>query len=129
MYMDNTAPPPKAGPQKEQEPIVAPASPGYLERVERQPEIPPEVARVGVAPVSPPTITSEDREAGLEEAKEEIPVTTTPQGLIKLPLTEDEAKKTLTIHKNIADAIVWLANFVLRQFKIVKMRRGGKYVG
>lgn len=122
--MDDTAQnqnAPVGTPKKEQEPV----GPSYIEKVERQPEVPPEVAQVGVTPVTGPTLTDEDRKVGIEEAKEEVPVATKPEGIVSLPLTEQEAKKTLRVNKNITDAIVWLANFVLRQFKILKMK--GKY--
>lgn len=113
---------PLAGaPQKEQESV---GTPTYLERVERQPEIPPEVAQVGVQPVSGPVLTKKDKKVGLEEAKEEIPPSTQPEGLVSPLLTEQEARNMLRIHKNIAEAIVWLANFILRQFKIFRLRRG-----
>ncbi|MBI2622018.1 hypothetical protein HYW66_00050, partial [Candidatus Microgenomates bacterium] len=114
--MDDTAQQPVSGPQKEQEPI---AGRSYIEQVERAPEIPPEVAQVGVAPISQTApLTKEDREAGIIEAGEAVPTKTEPEGLVNLPLTEQEARSALRIHKNIKEAIVWLANFVLRQFRI-----------
>lgn len=124
--MNDTAPPPVVGPQKEkeQEPV---SRQDYLEQVERTPEIPPEVAKVGVAPVTGPTLKEEDRKVGLEPVKEEVPVTTTPQGLVKLPLTEAEARSVLRLHKKITEAIVWLANFVLRQFKVFRLRQKETY--
>lgn len=130
--MDKTAqdqqgqPTPVSPPQKEQESIT-PTQGGYLERVERQPEIPPEVAKIGVQPVSGPTLTAEDKKVGITEAKEEVPVSTEPEGLVQLPLTEREARNVLKIHKNIAEAIVWLANFILRQFKIIKLKKGEEH--
>lgn len=113
---------PVSPPQKEQE-LVTPIGGEYLERVERQPEIPPEVAKVGVQPISGPALTDEDKKVGIAEAKEEVPVSIEPEGLVQLPLTEPQARSVLKIHKNIAEAIVWLANFVLRQFKIFKMKK------
>lgn len=117
--MNDTAP--VSGPQKEQAPI-GPIS--YVEKVEKQPEIPPEVGQVGVQPVSQQVVLKkEDLEAGLAPAKEEVPIT---ESLSNLPLTEQEAKTTLGKHKNIRDAIVWLATFVIRQFKIHKLKSGGQ---
>lgn len=122
-YMDDAAQgqqTPVNIPQKEQQPI---GGTSYIEKVERQPEIPPEVAKIGVQPVSGPTLTAEDKKIGIMEAKEEVPVSTEPEGLVQLSLTEQEARSALKIHKNIAGAIVWLANFVLRQFKIIKLKK------
>lgn len=120
--MDDTGQHAVGRPQKEQEPI---ASTSFIEQVERQPEIPPEVVTVGVTPVLQQTpLTKEDREAGISEAGENVPVTTEPEGLVNLPLTEQEARSALRIHKKIGDAIIWLANFVLRQFKIVRLKEG-----
>lgn len=127
--MDNSAQDqqtPVSVPQKEQQPI---GGTNYIEKVERQPEIPPEVAKIGVQPVSGPTLSAEDKKVGITQAKEEVPVSTKPEGLVQLPLTEQEAQSALKIHKNIAEAIVWLANFVLRQFKIIKLKKGEEHGG
>lgn len=121
--MDDTAQNPVGAPKKEQEPV--PVAGSYIEKTERKPEIPPEVAKVGVVPVLGPTLKKEDKEAGLTPAKAEVPVGTQPEGLVTLPLTEEEAKKSS--RGSVADAVVWLANFILRQFKILKMK--GKYAG
>lgn len=113
MLMDDTARAPVGAPQKEQEPVAT----SYIEKVEKQPEIPPEVARVGVKPVSDQVVfKKEDKDAGLAPAKAEVPVASEPDGLVTLPLTEEEAKKSS--RGSVADAIVWLAQFVLRQFKL-----------
>ncbi|MBI1919044.1 hypothetical protein HYS29_00440 [Candidatus Microgenomates bacterium] len=115
--MDDTA---QGNVRKEQEPV---SGPSYIEKVEHQPEIPPEVAQVGVAPISQTTpLTKEDKEAGIVEAGEAVPTKTEPEGLVNLPLTEQEARSALKIHKNIKEAIVWLANFVLRQFRIFQLK-------
>lgn len=115
---------PIATPKKEQEPRQGGAG-SYIEKVERKPELPPEVIKVGIAPVSGPTLKKEDKEIGLVETGENISVRTQPEGLVTLPLTEEEAKKSS--RGSVSDAIVWLANFVLRQFKILKTK--GKYAG
>lgn len=113
--MDDAARAPVGTPQKEQEPV------GYIEKVEKQPEIPPEVAQVGVKSVSDQVVfKKEDKEAGLEPAKAEVPAATEPDGFVTLPLTEEEAKKSS--RGSVAEAIVWLAQFVLRQFKLRRVK-------
>lgn len=115
--MNDTGQSPVGIPQKEQEPRLI----SYVEKVEKQPEIPPEVGQVGVQPVSQQVVLKrEDLEAGLAPAKEEVAAT-------EVILTEEEAKKALRKNKNVKDAILWLATFVLRQFKITKFK-GGKII-
>lgn len=96
-------------------PLIAPS--------ETEPEIVKELADIGVEKVShTPTITEDHKNAGLELAKESVPVTTAPSGMIQLPITEEEAVKTVKFHKKISDSIVWLAMIILRQIKIAHQR-------
>src|SRR5687767_10707705 len=75
---------------------------GYIERVEKQVEIPQDVAHV-IQPVSPPStpspITDPSGQVVMEPAKLEQPE-------IDLPLTEAEVREGL--HHKVIDSFRWL---------------------
>lgn len=80
-----------------------------------------EVKEAGVETVTDvPKLTQEHIKAGINVSSQIAPVITFHTGLVKPPLTEEEAKKILKLHKKIGNSVVWLATEVLRQFKIVK---------
>ncbi|MCL5970181.1 MAG: hypothetical protein M1450_01610 [Patescibacteria group bacterium] len=80
-----------------------------------------EVKEAGVETVTDvPKLTHEHIEAGINVSPQIAPVVTSPTGLVKPPLTEEEAKKILKFHKKISNSIVWMAAEVLRQLKIIK---------
>ncbi len=86
---------------------------------DQKPTLHPEVAEAGVE-VTPlqhtPKIHPDAAKAGLSLAKEATPVITTPTGIIKLPMTEEEAKKAKKAY-GIKDSMRWRVELVLEQFK------------
>lgn len=82
----------------------------------REVEIPPEVKDVGVQPIQDEIEIPQGVPSGVTHAGPGTPVATQPTGAVKLPLTDEEIGKAL--HHKIADSILWLANWCLRQIKI-----------
>lgn len=110
--------------QKEQAPPVGMQETPYIQPSEAEPVLSKEVSEAGVEPVSEmPKLTIEDKRAGLEPAKEAVPVQTEPTGVIQLPMTAQQARSILKVHKKVTDSFRWLALLILRQIKIA--RRGG----
>lgn len=87
---------------------------------EQAPELHPEVEAAGVE-VSPnhevPQLTLADKKAGLDYAKEATPVVVQPTGMVQLPMTEEQAKQTINVHKKFSDAMLWFAMTILKQYK------------
>ncbi|MBI4100764.1 hypothetical protein HY439_03445 [Candidatus Microgenomates bacterium] len=93
----------------------------YLKRTEERPEITSELQEAGVEHLHEEVeLSPQDKEAGMIEAAEAVPVTTEPTGLVSLPLTEDQIKKAL--HHKIIDSVTWLATWCFRQIKIFHHR-------
>lgn len=110
---------PISPPQKEQEAPVG----DYLKASEVHPEISKEIQEAGVETVSEaPQITVEHKKAGLEPAKESVPVQPQPQGLVNLPMTQIQAQNVLKFHKKVTDSIAWLAMLILRQLKLKEFK-------
>ncbi|MBI1982525.1 MAG: hypothetical protein HYU49_01805 [Candidatus Levybacteria bacterium] len=110
---------PVSAPQKEQQPPASSVS-EFVKPSEAEPAIHPELAEVGVEKVSEvPELTLEDKKAGLAPAKESVPVLTQPSGLIQLPMTEEEARRTIKT-TNVSDSRHWLAVLVEKMFQILK---------
>lgn len=61
---------------------------------EVEPKINPEVAEAGVEKVSHlPQLTPDDHKIGVKLAKESTPVSAQPSGMVRLPMTAEEAKR------------------------------------
>lgn len=112
-------PEPVSLPHKEFVPRTQVSEASSLEQSMVEPEIAPEVAEAGVE-VTPvqhtPKIHPDAAKAGLSPAKEATPVITTPTGIIKLPMTEEEAKEVRKVY-GIKDSMRWRAELVLEQLK------------
>lgn len=93
-----------------------------VEEVGTLPELAPELREVGVEQVSEtvniPQPVSEA--TGLTHAGPTTPVGVQPQFKVKVPLTDDQIKKGL--HQKVADSILWLAYWCLRQIKMAQAK-------
>ena len=106
-----------AGPQKE----LGPAILAYVERTDEKPEIPAQLKELGVESVSDEVeIPYEAKKAGLAPSKQAVPAQTMPDGTVFIPLTSSESFSILKMHKDITEAIVWLATWCIRQLKMRK---------
>ncbi|MCL5434808.1 MAG: hypothetical protein M1405_00255 [Patescibacteria group bacterium] len=107
---------PVSTPQKEVE--AAPVS-DYIVPSEVTPRIEKEVSEAGVKEVGKaPQLTEEHFKTGIKHAPESTPVPKEPTGAVKLPMTKSQAEQQAK--GNPDDAATWLANFILRLLK--KMR-------
>jgi len=78
-----------------------------------------EVAEAGVRETSQtPHLTKEHFNVGIKHSAESTPVQREPSGTVKLPMTQIQAQQEAK--GSTIDATTWLANFILRLFK--KMR-------
>jgi len=109
---------PVSTPQKEAEAV--PTS-NYITASEATPKIEKEVADAGVKEVGQaPQLTEEHFKTGIKHAAETTPVATEPTGAVKLPMSQAQALQQ--VKGNTDDAATWLATFILRFLK--KMRIG-----
>ena len=97
-------PAPVSLPQKEQAPVISDASKDQAAELikpsEEEPKIPQEVKEAGVEAVSEkPYLTEEHKALGIKHAKEGTPVSTQPSGIVKLPMSENEALKIIKTTK------------------------------
>lgn len=86
---------------------------------EIEPVIPEEVAEHGVEAVASteaPPLTATHKEAGIQHAKESVPVSSQPQGTIQLPMTEEDALHTIKTTK-IFDSKHWLAVLIEKVYQ------------
>ncbi len=67
-----------------------------------------------------PDLTLEDKKAGIALAKESIPASSQPLGMVKI-MTEEEAEK-IAKEKKAGNSIVWLATSLWRQFKMMHQK-------
>jgi hypothetical protein len=103
-------------PQKEVE--AAPVG-DYIVASETAPKIEKEVLEAGVKEVGQALkLTEEHFRTGLKHAAESTPVQTEPTGAVQLPMSQSQAQQQAKGSPD--DAATWLANFILRLFK--KMR-------
>lgn len=110
---------PVSVPQKEQQPVSSEVS-EFVKPSEAEPVIHPELSEVGVEKVKEvPDLTLEDKKAGLEPAKESVPVSTAPSGLVQLLMTEEEAERTIKT-TSVSDSRHWLAVLVEKVFQLLK---------
>ena len=108
---------------KEAGPVVIQDVSEILKPTEPEQNIQEEVLEAGVEKVSDkPNLTPEHAKFGIELAKESTPVSTTPSGIVKLPMTEEEAIKNIKIHKKITDSARWYIWLILKQFKIMRSK-------
>ncbi len=93
----------------------------YITASETSPIIEKEVSEAGVKEVGKqPELTQEHFKTGIKHAPESTPVKTEPTGIVKLPMTQAQAQQQTK--GNTDDAATWLATFILRLLK--KMRIG-----
>lgn len=108
---------PVGTPQKEQQPVPSEVS-EFVRPSEVEPTIHPELAEIGVEKVKEvQDLTLEDKKAGLSAAKESVPVSTAPTGLVQLPMTEEEAKRTIKTTSP-SESRHWLAALVKKISKL-----------
>lgn len=112
-------------PNKEAEPtrtsplseLLTPAGPEVKHNISR------ELVELGVRETgNNPNLTQEHREAGINHAGESVPPQTAPTGLIKLPLTEEEALAEIKSRKP-ADSGWGFAALVLKVLKAAGLAR------
>lgn len=92
---------------------------------EPEPIIQEELAEHGVEATKDhekPHVTAEHRKVGIEPAKESTPVLTQPTGTVQLPMTEEEALKTIKTTST-KDSKHWLARLIE---KVYRQLRGGE---
>lgn len=107
--------------QKEREVIGLAKAKNSLSEVIQASEIAPELSQeekeAGVEAVSHgQNLTTEHKEAGIYHAKESTPVSTSPSGMVSLPMTKQKAQSVLKTYK-ITDSIKWLAALILKLLK------------
>ncbi len=106
---------------KEAAPLTMPQE--MMQPSEAEPTLHPEVQEAGVVAVSDvPNLTLEDQKAGIEPAKESVPVSTAPKGVVTLP-TQQQAEAVLKKNK-VTDSIAWMATLVLRVLKQKEEKHG-----
>ncbi len=76
-----------------------PIATGELRPSRPEPEIHRELQEIVKSVPEFPEVKPDERQVGISPAKESVPVKTTPSGLNKIPMTEDEAKQELK-HEN-----------------------------
>lgn len=116
---DQSVATPVSAPQKEQQPVSSEVS-EFVKPSEAEPVIHPELAEAGVEKIKEvPDLTLEDKKAGLSAAKESVPVSTVPSGLVQLPMTEEEARRTIKTTKP-SDSRHWWAVLVEKVYQFLK---------
>lgn len=90
---------------------------------EQEPIIHPEVREAGVSSVpKTPPITQEQKNVGIQPAKETTVVSTEPTGKIKLPIPESKAEEIIKNDKDTQDSAVWLATVIIRELHAQAIR-------
>ena len=83
-----------------------------------------EVKDAGVQEVNQaPNLTEEHFKVGIRHAAESTPVQREPTGQVKLPMTQAQAQEKVKGSTN--DATTWLASFILRIFKKMRVSSTG----
>lgn len=117
---------PISNPAREQAPLVGQNQESY-KPTEHEPVLHPEVEKAGVeisTNKEVPSLTLEDKKAGLELAKESTPV---PPPSISNVMTQQQAASVIKKGK-FSDSITALAILILKQFKEMTMdKKGGKH--
>ncbi len=115
------------GSNKEAAPIsidISKPSESLIRPSEAEPQLHPEVKEAGVE-VSPnhevPSLTYDDKQAGLTHAKEVTPVATEPSGLVNMPfptpMTLQQAETVIKTDRNTADSKLWLGTLIRKLFR------------
>ena len=91
----------------------------YVKLSESEPQVHPEVAKVGVEVVSEekPSLTEEHFKIGVKESIPQPKIE--PTGTVQLPMSGQQAEQTVKTDKKITDSILWMAIAVIRQLKKV----------
>ncbi|MDO8461146.1 MAG: hypothetical protein Q7S38_01745 [bacterium] len=128
--MDDTFSPPPPQPRQQPVPISSSAVKEHepetisvepIQPSEKEPSLDKEVAETGVETVSEsPQLSYDQKKAGVDYARENVPVSTTPSANIVLPMTEEEAIKIIKT-TNISDSKHWLAVLIERIFQQIKI--------
>lgn len=104
------------GRQKEQEP----SSVADIQLSQPEIELHEKVEKAGVEVVRDTMLLTKEHEAvGIQHAAESTPVHTKPLGTVKLPMSEEEALKTIKTTRN-TDSRHWLAVLIEKICKAVK---------
>ncbi len=83
-----------------------------------------EVTDAGVKEVGQaPKLTQEHFKTGIKHAAESTPVPREPTGQVKLPMSQDQVQQQAK--GSTTDAATWLANFILRLFKKMRLSSTG----
>ncbi len=83
-----------------------------------------EVKDAGVTEVSPaPSLDQSHFKVGMRHAGSTVPVPTKPTGIVSLPMVEGEAHTAAK--GDITDSRTWLASFILRLFKKIRVSSTG----
>lgn len=93
---------------------------GFIQESHPRVEIAPELVGYMEPSVSHDEIEVpfEAQKVGLTPAKESVPVSATPTGTIKIPYTREQALGILKVHKAVGSAVVWLAQWCVKQLKL-----------
>lgn len=115
--------PPSGSINKEAGPVVTADVSEVLKPTEPEQNIQKEVLEAGIEKVSDrPILTPTHTKFGIKLAKESTQVSTTPSGMVRLPMTEEEAIKNIKLHKKITDSARWYIWLILKQFKIMRSK-------
>ncbi len=82
-----------------------------------------EVEDAGVTVENKPhVLPPQQSKTGVHLTGDATPVAISPSGAVVLPMTGQQAKQALKLHKKVSRSIVWLASIVLRQIKEIQMK-------
>lgn len=108
--------------RKEQAPVSVSE---YLKASEPELTLEKEVQDAGVTIENQPyVLPPEQSKMGVYLTGDAAPVAQSPSGAVSLPMTTQQAKKALKLHKKVSRSIVWLATIVLRQIKEMQYKQG-----
>ena len=110
-------------PQKEQAPIISnDLASELIKPSEEEPKIPQEVKEIVKVESDKIPLTEEHKALGIKHAKESTLAQTQPSGMVKLPMTENEALKIIKTTKN-SDSKHWLAVLIEKIYKQLRVVR------
>lgn len=94
---------------------------GYLEEVEKAPDLSRELEKAGVETLGGEIrLTKEARQVGVEEAAEATPVVTQTKLTVNLPLTEGQIEEARHQKMSLQDSRSWLVILCERIYKILR---------
>lgn len=117
---------PISNPVREQGPINQPQE-QLIQPAEHTPALHPEVERAGVEVSKNPEVLNlslEDKKAGLEPAKESVPVM--PTGPSFAQVMSQQQAQTVVKKGKFSDSITALAILILKQFKEMGLKKKGE---